>query len=1208
MPFLPQTLAFALSGVYRRLTVLRIQMDLFKTQAVQLLDTINENETEEFHKNLVSKFLQTTYFQNKHYINTKGRNDLVIHNGEAAKSPVGVLIEAKKPTNTAEMPTPENLNCKAFHELLLYYLRERIANKNLEIKYLIITNVYDWFIFDAQTIDRIFAQNRNLVQQFQDFSEGRLADNRTDFFYRQIAEPFVANLQEELEFTHFRIKDFEGLLRQNNPEEDKKLLPLYRVFTPEYLLKLPFVNDSNTLDSGFYFELLHLMGLKEVQASGKKLIQRNPEHERHNGSILEETILRIESLNKLDRIANLSDFGATREEQLFGVALELTITWINRILFLKLLEAQLESYHKGDRTYSFLSAEKFRCASGLDVLFFEVLAKEPENRHPDTQVLYEKIPYLNSSLFEITDLEHQTVLIGNLNTDKILPLYPQTVLKDRKGNRQTQNLKTLDYLFAFLDAYDFGAEGKGDIQESNKPLITASVLGLVFEKINGYQEGSFFTPGFITMYMCRETIHRAVVAKFNEVKQWNCSNLTEIYNQIKDNKEANDIVNSVKICDPAVGSGHFLVSALNEMIAIKSELDILLDRKGKKLRDYKAVVENDELMVIDLEKNEYFKYNPRHAEKQRIQEAIFHEKQTVIENCLFGVDINPNSVKICRLRLWIELLKNAYYKTSPLTPEGGTDVNTSKTPPLGGGGLGLRLEVLPNIDINIKVGNSLISKLQLNDSLNQFTNAQRQTIRRLMPDYKKQVGLYKGVTDKAAKRKIVALLDTYRQTFLKMFNPKDADYQAYRELENQWVTAQLSLHQSSEVLEKLQTEFETAKEKWEAKTEIYRKAFEWRFEFPEVLDDEGDFVGFDVVVGNPPYGVKFNYKVASTQGFEIFTDSSEAFMVLSKKISTVDSFCSAILPKSILFANAWLHSRKLLLANVIYHLVDTGISFAEVDLETVIYVMQHGQMPSNHNVNLHHFIPLKRYAEKKKLKDLGEVAQSIFVESEILTIAAVSPVIKNIFDKIRKKTFLKDFERQVFRGLYIPDDYKALHLDKGTTLYINKVPDVSRYAIELVRNIDLSFLPKQPTEKIGKLSQDRVIIKVLRGARLQATICPKHILTTEKLINLVVEKVDLRFTLALVNSKLVSFYFNKTVFSDTTETSRVMDDIYLSKIPFPKIDKQKQKPFIRLVEQILANKTKQINTLDLETEIDHLVYKLYDLTAEEIKIVENGTK
>jgi adenine-specific DNA-methyltransferase len=542
---------------------------------------------------------------------------------------------------------------------------------------------------------------------------------------------------------------------------------------------------------------------------------------------------------------------------------------------------------------------------------------------------------------------------------------------------------------------------------------------------------------------------------------------------------------------------------------------------------------------------EVYQFFLTYYQKQKENEILSLQERKEILFChIFGVDLDKEAVAVCKKVLLLLCYEN----------QGVTEIDST------------------DLDWNIKCGNSLISKLQLNDSLNKFSVAQLQTIRELMPDYKKQVSLYKSVSNKEAKRKIVASLESYKQTFLKMFTPTNA------------------------------------KGKLEAKMDIFNNSFEWRFEFPEILDDEGSFVGFDVVIGNPPYGVDFKYKIPSTQAYDIFTDSSEAFMLLSKRISKVNSFSSIILPKSILFANAWLNSRKLLLENTIYNLVDTGISFAEVDLETVIYVMQHNQMPNNHLVQLHNFVPVKKYAEKKKLENLGEVAQSILQESEILTIVNISPAIQNIFEKVRKQTFLKDFERQVFRGLYIPDNYKEQYLDKGNYLYINKVPDVSRYHIDVVRNIDLSFLPKLPTEKITKLSQDRIIIKVLRGARLQATFCPKNTLSTEKLINLIVENVDLHYTLAIVNSKLVSFYFNKIVFSDTTETSRVMDDIYLSKIPFPTISIEKQEPFIALVKQILDNKTKQFDTKILETEIDNLVYKLYDLTAEEINIVENGTR
>lgn len=97
------------------------------------MDRTNDTESEEFHKNLVTDFLKKTYYDPTHFINTKGRNDLVIHNGDKAASIVGVIIEAKKPTNKAEMVSAEKLNVKAFQELVLYYLRERITHKNLEI-------------------------------------------------------------------------------------------------------------------------------------------------------------------------------------------------------------------------------------------------------------------------------------------------------------------------------------------------------------------------------------------------------------------------------------------------------------------------------------------------------------------------------------------------------------------------------------------------------------------------------------------------------------------------------------------------------------------------------------------------------------------------------------------------------------------------------------------------------------------------------------------------------------------------------------------------------------------------------------------------------------------------------------------------------------------------------------------------------------------
>ena len=131
--------------------------------------------------------------------------------------------------------------------------------------------------------------------------------------------------------------------------------------------------------------------------------------------MLEETISKLHSLNKIKQLKNAAAYGETYEERLFNVALELNITWINRVLFLKLLEAQLIAYHKdNEQDYAFLNFNKITEYDILERLFFEVLAKDYNDRSKEIAAAYPKIPYLNSSLFEPTELEHSTLLISNL--------------------------------------------------------------------------------------------------------------------------------------------------------------------------------------------------------------------------------------------------------------------------------------------------------------------------------------------------------------------------------------------------------------------------------------------------------------------------------------------------------------------------------------------------------------------------------------------------------------------------------------------------------------------------------------------------------------------------------------------------------------------------------------------------------------------------
>ena len=830
----------ALNKAFLKLKPSRSEINEFKANFKRLFTLINDNESEEYNKNLISDFLKDTYYKQTYFMNTKERKDLVIHNGAQPNDTVGVIIEAKKFSNKSEMVSKENLNTKALQELVWYFLGERITQKNIEIKHLIITNVYEWFIFDAQVFEKLFAQNKTLVKHYTDFVNGTALGNKTEHFYKEIAQPFIEKVKEELHYTYFNLKDFQSIVENDNSQDDNKLIPLYKILSPQHLLKLPFVNDSNTLDKGFYAELLHIIGLAETKNGGKLLIKRLKEGERNEGTMLEETISKLHSVDKIKQLKNASVYGETYEERLFNVALELNITWINRVLFLKLLEAQLIAYHKGDQEYAFLNFKKIPEYDILERLFFEVLAKNYSERSKDIATTYAKIPYLNSSLFEPTELEHNTLLISNLPDDKTIPILSTTVLKDAQGKKRIGALSSLEYLLDFLDAYDFSSEGSVEIQEENKTLINASVLGLIFEKINGYKDGSFFTPGIITMYMCRESLRKATVQKFNDIKGWQLGSFDELKDRIdpfnrEEREEANAIINQIRICDPAVGSGHYLVSALNEFIAMKSNLKILQDEHKNRIH-HQIKIENDELLVYEADNNEqFFSYNPKNAESQVVQKTLFNEKKTIIQNCLFGVDINPNSVKICRLRLWIELLKNAYYKNAT------------------------ELETLPNIDINIKSGNSLLSRFNLDTDLKTALKKTKISI----TEYKNAFHKYQNAKNKDRKKELNDFIVKIKHNFRTEINKNSKEEKELLKLEREYFlkyeSEQLFQDALTPAQEKHKKQLKSAIEKIKTEIEainsnkIYENAFEWRFEFPQVLDDEGNYIGFDVIVGNPPY-------------------------------------------------------------------------------------------------------------------------------------------------------------------------------------------------------------------------------------------------------------------------------------------------------------------------------------------------------------------
>ena len=826
-----------LNKAYRQVAIETEDFNHFKEALHILLSTISDGQREETQKEHLRNFLSDTFYK-PYYMAPEEDIDLAVRLDKTSKSNIGLLIEVKSTTNKNEMISVGNLNRKAFQELLLYYLRERISKKNTDIKYLIATNVYEYFIFDAQEFEQKFYQNKKLKKEFQDFEDGRKTSRKTDFFYSEIASSFIEEVADSLNYTYFDIRSYAKYLGDDTAS--RKLIELYKVFSDVHLLKLPFQNDSNSLNKKFYAELLHILGIEEKKENNKIVIVRKAVGQRNEASLLENTINQLDAEDCLRKVPNVVAYGSTQEERLFNVAMELCITWINRILFLKLLEAQMLKYHNGEQCYKFLSIKKIRDFDDLNTLFFQVLARNVHQRTASILKDFEYVPYLNSSLFEVSELESNTIKINSLSQRTELPLFTNSVLINHKEKQQFSSLPTLNYLFAFLDAYNFASEGSEEVQEEAKTLINASVLGLIFEKINGHKDGSVFTPGFITMYMCREAVVNTVLTKFNNFYNWHCKSIADLYNQIDDIPQANQLINSITICDPAVGSGHFLVSALNELIRLKYELGILVDSEGKRIKksDYTFCIENDELIVTDADNN-LFSYNPLNEESRRIQETLFKEKKTIIENCLFGVDLNPNSVKICRLRLWIELLKNAYYTAESDYKE---------------------LETLPNIDINIKCGNSLVHRFDLTDSIKSVLKETGISI----SQYRNAVSKYKNAQDKAEKWELDSMIAEIKSKLTTEIGAKDPKklklnkrkaelmnllapqlFEMSKKEQKDW---QKRVDAVKREIAELESYFEEINS-----NKIYLGAFEWRIEFPELLDTDGNFIGFDCIIGNPPY-------------------------------------------------------------------------------------------------------------------------------------------------------------------------------------------------------------------------------------------------------------------------------------------------------------------------------------------------------------------
>ncbi|EMB5526084.1 Eco57I restriction-modification methylase domain-containing protein [Campylobacter coli] len=1255
-----------LNPYYRKKPILEAELNEFikalKDYKTSLENNLKNNE-DSLVANALSKFFENLHFECEIKSIHQGNSgiDLALKKDKQ----IQVIIEAKLP-HSKEFFSQSKPNCKALHECILYYLRERKA-LNSSLKHIIITDFYRFYIFKADLFEELFNKNKYFKEAFENFeSKNSLFKGNTDEFYKECekllsSEKYLDSITRKDLFDEPSLKgvfiDLKPILEQEKPSFSK-LKPVFKIFHKDFLLSEFNPNDANSLNNAFYKELLYILGLCESKQNSKLIIAKSQESEEEQGTFY-------------------TAINSKLKEENFETILKLLILWLNRILFLKLIESNLVRFND-DKNLKFLNFKKIPDFDKLSELFFEILAKERSTRKKSE---FAYLPYLNSSLFEKQSIEN-TLEISNLNNDLKLNYYKNTVLKDDKCKTKKGQVGLLEYLFEFLDSFDFGSDDEQSEILSQKELISSSVLGNVFEKLNGYKEGSFYTPSFITSYMCKESITKVVLDKFNTQFDLDAKDISELRKSLRkeDKKAQKELLNSIKICDPAVGSGHFLVSALNVMLSIYDELNLFDE-------EFYLEVQNDEILITGR-KGEFIEYKRPSTPKDKahlIQQELFHTKKDIIENNLFGVDINPNSCEITKLRLWIELLKHSFYQS--FDDENYHDLKT-----------------LPNIDINIKCGNSLVSYFETGKSLSHYPNIKERMskYKRIVKDYKEGFYTDKNLIAKEIKNlqesfKNFCLKDKFNKEIKQLTNGANEYSKKYGDfLADEHHDEKFKSFFSKNMFEFSFDEKVAIKEFANLKKEYdnifnleSNHPFEWRFEFPEILDDDGNFKGFDLIIGNPPY-------IKEAENKELFTNTKK-LRTYQGKMDIWYHFVGRgfdILKNNgylaFIATNNWVtNSGAKKLRNIVLEesqilsLVDFSsfMVFDSASIQTMIMSFQKTKPPKNYEF---HFAKITTQTPiyedalsllKNEKTQNNEILKINLTPKKFIdkTLNFTKSDYEELFNKIQKygKFYLE--EREVAQGIVYPQENinkKSLEI-LGNNFYlgqgIQKLTNEEVENLNLLKNEKILLKPIFESDNIQKYFVKRynyfwviytnssfknpnsmddypnlkkhldkfqnVITSDNKPYGLHRARDEKFFTGSPRIVALrkcvgepkfsyvdfdcyvsatfyviKTQRINVKYLTAILNSKLVAFWLKHK--GKMQGNNYQIDKEPLLNIPIVDTNSKNKKladELINLVDEILKAKEqdKNANTQELENKINSLVYKLYNLTEDEIKIIEN---
>lgn len=849
---------------------------------------------------------------------------------------------------------------------------------------------------------------------------------------------------------------------------------------------------------------------------------------------------------------------------------------LGRLVFLQFLQkkgwmgvpASRPDWEGGDKNYLSHLVEHYEgndriLSDVLEILFFNTLNEKREGDIADARLGENiKIPYLNGGLFEKDSIDKQDID------------FPYSYFKE---------------LVDFFSMYNFTID-ENDPDDSEVG-IDPEMLGHIFENLleDNKDKGAFYTPKEIVRYMCRQSVIQYL--KTHEPNEQYAEPIERLINEgivmpiLQTKTVASRLIQllkDVKVCDPAIGSGAFPMGILYAL--------------------YHAI-----------------HHLQSHAEPNKSFDST-QTKLDIIQNNIFGVDIEQGAVDIARLRFWLALVVDAEKPQS-----------------------------LPNLDYKITCGNSLLNRYAVESPIEsvfvEYNKGKNENEKMTLSKYKNLVNDYTNTSNHQTKAFFRQTIEMIKKAFKTELSKQEKE--SISNLRGKIITLETPLlfgertKQEKAELKKLKEKL-VLKEKFQANiinNKLYENAFEWRFEFPQMLDNNGNFVGFDIVIGNPPYNelrdlesdmqrvLKDSMFYESAKGGRL--NMYQFFYPLSITIAANHGIITLITQNSVLAEDTALENRKLLFSQTDIISID---SFPERDdrslrvfesakMSVCICILRKNKEPQVSTifpVNVWH----SKYMKEKHVLNISAVEiREVYPEDLIVPISSNEKfsIIKNLKNKHTYRITASSGEIDMTK-------YKNIFNTKREGVRVITGAQVLRYHITdkpsqgEVIYIANHCIPKFSNKRKSEISHPRIVLQRITGVDSRIRIIAAYLQANVFCANSTNyispdENINIKYLLAILNSTLVNFFVKQTS-TNTNITAKVLNSIPIAVTQDIKIQEliSELVDYVSFLKQndnlsdIISNETISIF---FEKIIDGCVYELYFneyMKELEINIIDSALK